>query len=104
MQIVAIVQGNILQYITHRPLPLIARIATSVGIGLAVVGTVVLYHVVNVRINAARRKKHARIGVKDEDYQIGLLPFLVKVLKYKGIIKRARKSAKRGEYYNCGVL
>ena len=104
MQIVAIVQGNILQYVTHRPLPLIARIATSVGIGLAVVGTVVLYHVVNVRINAARRKKHARIGVKDEDYQIGLLPFLVKVLKSKGIIKRSRKSAKRGEYYNCGVL
>ena len=104
MQIVAIVQGNILQYVTHRPLPLIVRIATSAGIGLAVVGTVVLYHIVNVRINAARRKKHARIGVKDEDYQIGLLPFLVKVLKYKGIIKRSRKSAKRGEYYNCGVL
>lgn len=103
MQIVAIVQGNILQYVTHRPLPLIARIATSVGIGLAVVGTVVLYHVVNVRINAARRK-NTRIGVKDEDYLIGLLPFLVKVLKYKGIIKRSRKSAKRGRYYNCGVL
>ena len=103
MQIITIVQGNILQYVTHKPLPLIARAATSVGIGLAVVATVILYHIVNIKINAARRDKSLRLGRKQDESQIGVLPFLLKVLKYKGIIKSSRK-AQVCEEYNCNVL
>lgn len=100
MQIIAIVQGNILQYVTHKPLPLFARIATSAGIGLAVVSTVILYHIINVRINASRKKRSERAGTKYANYCVGVLPFLIKVLKYKGVIKSARVGAKRAEY-NC---
>ena len=100
MQIIAIVQGNILQYVTHKPLPLIARIATSAGIGLAVVSTVILYHIINVRINASHKKRSERAGTKYANYRVGVLPFLIKVLKYKGVIKSARIGAKRTEY-NC---
>lgn len=100
MQIITIVQGNILQYVTHRPLPLAARVATSVGIGLAVAVTVVLYHAANAKMNAKRREKCAKKGIIFENRQIGVLPFLVKVLKYKGVIRAARIRARRGEY-NC---
>ena len=100
MQIIAIVQGNILQYVTHKPLPLFARIATSAGIGLAVVSTVILYHIINVRINASRKKRSEMAGTKYANYCVGVLPFLIKVLKYKGVIKSARVGAKRAEY-NC---
>ena len=100
MQIITIVQGNILQYVTHRPLPLAVRVATSAGIGLAVAVTVVLYHAANAKMNAKRREKCAKKGIIFENRQIGVLPFLVKVLKYKGAIRAARIRARRGEY-NC---
>lgn len=101
MQIITIVQGNILEYVTHKPLPMAARIATSAGIGVAVVGTLVLYYLLNTRINAAREKKRMKLGGYYENPQIGILPFLIKALKYKGITFKARKSAAREKYYNC---
>ena len=73
-------------------------------IGAAVIGTVVGYYYVNVRLNAAREKKRIKIGARRDETAIGVLPFLAKAVKYRRSSKSSAREGALRQEYNCQKL
>ena len=101
MVIAKIVYGTILGYITGGVVPTWLRAVSIVLVLGMVIAAMFGFYIGNKKLNQIRDVRNARIGKPRDDFELGLFPLAIYLLKRAGVFFAKYKSMRAEETVNC---
>ena len=101
MVIAKIVYGTILGYVTGGVVPTWLRAVSIVLVLGMVIAAMFGFYIGNKKLNQIRDVRNARIGKPRDDFELGLFPLAIYLLKRAGVFFAKYKSMRAEETVNC---